>query len=115
MLFIKNNQANSYSGDGYTGRDYPSTDKNINFATIKIAGRTPLKGYQVNLECKGLFYIIKGSGKLYLKDSDEIIEFEQADVIQIDEKEWYAFEGNFEAAVTNAPAWTIEQHKYSEE
>jgi len=115
MLFIKSEDAKAYSGDGYTGMDYPSTDKTINFAVIKINGRTPKSGFQVNLEVKGLYYIIEGSGKLYLKDNDEVIEFKKGDVLQIDEQEWYAFEGDFEAAVTNAPAWTIEQHKYSEE
>ena len=36
MEFIKKEKAEFYSGDGYSGMDYPSTDKDINFAVIKI-------------------------------------------------------------------------------
>jgi len=41
MLFIKKNNAKSYGGNGYTGMDYPSPSKEINFAVIKIGGDEP--------------------------------------------------------------------------
>ena len=41
MEFIKKEKAEFYSGDGYSGMDYPSTDKDINFAVIKINSRSP--------------------------------------------------------------------------
>ena len=49
---------------------------------------------------------------MYIKDSDEKINFNQGDVILINKNECYAFDGNFEAAVPCTPAWTSEQHKY---
>lgn len=113
MEFIKREQAEFYSGDGYSGMDYPSSDKDINFAVIKINCRSPRTGYQVNTECKELLYIINGNGTLYLKNDSEVI-FNQGDVVLIDKNEWYAFDGNFEAAVPCTPAWTREQHKYSD-
>lgn len=113
MEFIKREQAEFYSGDGYSGMDYPSSDKDINFAVIKINCRSPKTGYQVNKECKELLYIINGNGILYLKNDHELI-FNRGDVILIDKNEWYAFDGNFEAAVPCTPAWTSEQHKYSD-
>ena len=112
MEFIKKEQAESYSGDGYSGMDYPSSDKDINFAVIKINSRSPKVGFQVNTGCKELLYIINGKGTLHSKDSNEQIEFNQGDVIVIDKNECYAFDGNFEAAVPCTPAWTSQQHKY---
>ena len=112
MEFIRKEKAEFYSGDGYSGMDYPSTDKDINFAVIKINSRSPKIGFQVNTNCKELLYIINGNGIMYMKDSDEKINFNQGDVILINKNECYAFDGNFEAAVPCTPAWTSEQHKY---
>ncbi len=112
MEYIKKEKAESYSGDGYSGMDYPSLDKDINFAIISINCRSPKIGYQVNTDCKELLYIIKGSGVLYLRDREEDFTFTQGDVILIDKNEWYAFDGNFEAGVSCTPAWVSEQHKY---
>lgn len=111
MEFIKKEKAEAYSGDGYSGMDYPSNDKDINFAVIKINSRSPKTGFQVNTDCKELLYIMNGNGTMYMKDN-EAIEFNQGDVILIDKNECYAFDGNFEAAVPCTPAWTSEQHKY---
>jgi len=112
MEFIRKEKVEFYSGDGYSGMDYPLTDKDINFAVIKINGRSPKTGFQVNTNCKELLYIINGNGIMYRKDSDEKINFNQGDVILINKNEYYAFDGNFEAAVPCTPAWTREQHEY---
>lgn len=111
MLYIKKEKAEFYSGDGYSGMDYPMADPDINFAVIKINGRSPKTGYQVNTECKELLYIISGSGTIYTKENDAR-NFRQGDVMVIDQNEPYAFDGSFEAAVPCTPAWTPEQHKY---
>lgn len=112
MLYVSKKQAEAYSGDGYSGLDYPMTDPDINFAVIKINGRSPKTGFQVNTDCKEMLYILNGSGIMYLKSNSEEIHFEQGDVILLDKNECYAFDGNFEAAVPCTPAWTSEQHKY---
>ena len=114
MQIIKKSEAEYYTGNGYYGYDYPSVDPDINFAIISISTRSPEVGYQVNLECKELLYIIKGEGILYKKDSSDEIKFQEGDVLFIDKGELYAFDGNFEAAVPCTPAWTSEQHKYEE-
>lgn len=75
MEYIKKSEAEFYSGDGYSGMDYPCQDKDINFAVININGRSPKSGYQVNTGCKELLYIISGSGTLYKKDSEDVIKF----------------------------------------
>lgn len=112
MLCVKKKQAEYYSGDGYSGFDYPMTDSDINFAIINIMGRSPKTGFQVNTDCKEMLYILNGNGTLYLKGNAEETYFETGDVLLLDKNECYAFEGNFEAAVPCTPAWTSEQHKY---
>jgi len=111
MEFIESTKGEFYSGNGYSGIDYPSTDKDINFAVIKISSRSPKSGFQVNTACKELLYILNGSGTIYMKD-DIKRDFFQGDVIIIDKNECYAFDGDFEAAVPCTPAWTSDQHKY---
>lgn len=112
MEYIEKEKAEFYSVNGYSGMDYPTIDKDINFAVIKISTRSPKNGYQVNIGCKELLYIINGSGILYLKKDTQEISFKQGDVIVIEKNECYAFDGNFEAAVSCTPAWTSDQHKY---
>lgn len=112
MIYIKKSGAECYSGDGYSGLDYKTEDQDINFAVIQLNGRSPNTGYQVNTACKALYYILKGSGILYNKRGTQEIKFSKGDIIVIDREECYAFEGDFEAAVSNTPAWTVEQHKY---
>lgn len=113
MQFIEKNKAEFYSGDGYSGIDYPMTDPDINFAVIKVNGRSPKMGYQVNTDCKELLYIINGMGTLYTECGTK--KFNQGDVLLINKNEYYAFDGDFEAAVPCTPAWTSEQHKYIDE
>ncbi|MCX4365486.1 MAG: hypothetical protein OSJ70_06920 [Bacilli bacterium] len=115
MQIVKKSEAEYYTGNGYYGYDYPTVDPDINFAVISISTRSPEAGYQVNRGCKELLYIIKGSGNLYKKDSNDVLSFTEGDVIFIDKDELYAFDGNFEAAVPCTPAWTSEQHEYVEE
>ena len=84
-------------------------DKNINGAIIKLNGRYPDKGRMVNLECKELVYIIKGSGKITVENSET--ELKEGDLILIKPKEKYFWEGKFDMFVSCTPAWRPEQHK----
>lgn len=113
MELIKKENADFYQGDGYSGMDYPSRDKEINFAVIKISSRSPKSGFQLNTECKELLYILSGDGTIYTEDGVES-RFYKGDVIVIEKNESYAFDGKFEAAVSCTPAWTSAQHKYTE-
>lgn len=115
MEHIKKETAKLYNGDGFSGMDYPTTDKDINFAIVKINGKSPKEGYQVNTNCKELLYIMEGQGILNGKGDTTGIDFKQGDVLVIDKGEYYAFEGSFTAAVPCTPSWTPEQHKYIDE
>lgn len=48
--------------------NYPSNDKDINFAVIKINCRSPKTGYQVDTSFKELLYIINGNEIMFMKD-----------------------------------------------
>lgn len=111
MKCIKSEEAEFYEGEGFSGLDYPMSDKDINFAVIKIDGQSPINGYQVNEKCKELLYIIEGKGLLEIKNGEEK-EFKKGDLLIIEQGERYRFSGTFEAAVPCTPAWTEEQHKY---
>lgn len=115
MVYINKKESEAYTGDGFSGIDYKKCDEDIDFAIIKVNGKSPKTGYQVNTECKELLYIIEGSGILSMKDMSSEIKFSKGDVIVIHRGEFYSFEGNFEASVSCTPAWTAEQHQYVEE
>ena len=83
-------------------------DVDINICHIKVNGRDPADSYNINTKSKEMIYVLKGAGKVVSKDGAEI-EFEERDVVLIDEGEIYYIEGDFEAAISCTPAWTPEQ------
>ncbi|MFH1048763.1 MAG: hypothetical protein V1732_03810 [Patescibacteria group bacterium] len=65
MKIIHKNQTKIFkNSEACVAIDYWTGDKDINGAVIEINGRYPNKGRTVNLECKEMAYIIKGSGKV---------------------------------------------------
>ncbi len=82
-------------------------DKDLDFCINTIKGRYPEMGYCSNLKCKELAYILKGTGKINKKDNS--IEFKQGDLILIDKKEVYFWEGDCQIIMVCNPAWYKEQ------
>ena len=78
-------------------------EKNIDFCTNRITGRYPTEGYCSNLECEELCYILEGKGTIYKRES-EPINFEKGDIIYINKKEIYYWNGNFKVAIVCTPA-----------
>ena len=89
-------------------------EKNMDFCINTITGRYPTEGYCSNLECEELCYILEGRGSINKKEN-EPINFEKGDIIYIDKKEIYYWNGNFKLAIICTPAWTKEQCKLYEE
>ena len=85
-------------------------EKNLDFCINTITGRYPSKGYCSNLECEELCYILDGDGTIYKKD-DESINFRSGDIIFINKKDIYYWNGNFKLAIVCTPAWSKEQCK----
>lgn len=110
MKIIKKNQAKVHkNSDVCIAIEYSLDDKDINGAVVKLNGRYPDKGRVVNLKCKELSYIIKGSGEVIVEGQE--IKFKEEDVILIEPGEKYYWEGNFIMFVSCVPAWYLEQHK----
>ena len=84
----------------------------MDFCTNKITGWYPMQSYCSNLECEELWYILEGIHKI----NSEPIEFNKGDIIFINKKDIYYWDGNFKLAIVCYPAWSKEQCKlYSEE
>ena len=90
--------------------EYPSADKDINVALVKINGRYPEVGYALNEVCKELAFINEGEGKIVLDNGNEII-LEKGDSILIEPGEEYYWQGSLILIVSCTPAWYPEQHK----
>ena len=84
-------------------------EKDIDFAINTITGRYPETGYCSNLECKEMAYILEGNVSINKKD--EKIEFNQGDLLLIDKKEVYYWQGNCKIIMICTPAWYKEQCK----
>jgi len=92
-----------------TAFEYPLGDKDINGAVAKITGRYPDKGSVVNEVCKEIAYVIEGSGKVVVEGKE--VKLNKGDLILIEPREKYYWEGNMEMFMPCTPAWYIEQHK----
>ncbi len=110
MEIIHGEQAGKFRNDkNCFGIVYPLKDKDIDLAVIEITGRSPVKGRAVNLECKELVYIIRGSGMVVVEGKR--INLRKGDLVLIKQKEKYYFEGKMTMIVPCAPAWRPDQHK----
>lgn len=90
-------------------------EKNMDFCTNKINGRYHIEGYCSNLEVEELCYVLEGKGTIYKRES-ESIDFKRGDIIFINKKDIYYWNGIFKLAIVCSPAWSKEQCKlYSEE
>lgn len=89
-------------------------EKNMDFCINNISGRYPTKGYCSNLECEELCYILEGKGTINKMDSEPIY-FEKGDIIFINKKEIYYWNGNFKLAIVCTPAWSKDQCKLYDE
>jgi len=110
MKIIKKNQAEIHKNSGdCTAIEYPLGDKDINGAVIELNGRYPSKDRVVNLKCKEMAYVIKGSGKLVVEEKE--IKLSEGDLALIEAGEKYFWEGNMRIFMPCTPAWYPEQHK----
>jgi mannose-6-phosphate isomerase-like protein (cupin superfamily) len=109
MKIIRKEKSKTFkNSENCTAIEYPMGDKDINGAVIKLDGRYPEKGRVVNMECKELAYILEGFGKIVIEGKE--IQFKQGDLLLLEPKEKYFWEGNCKMFVPCVPAWWPEQH-----
>lgn len=110
MKIIHKSQAKTHkNSEGCDAIEYPLGDKDINGAVIKLHGREPDKGRVVNLKCKEIAYIIKGSGKVVVNGKE--VRFKSGDLILIKPGEKFYWQGRATMFMPCAPAWYPEQYK----
>lgn len=110
MKIVKSYQTKKFKNSPVCiATEYPLGDKDINGALIELKGRYPDKGRVVNLKCKEMAYIIKGSGKLVVERKE--IKLRTGDLILIAPGEKYFWEGKMIMFVPCTPAWYLGQHK----
>lgn len=110
MKIVRSNQTNKFkNSNSCLALEYPMGDKDINGAVVKLSGRYPDKGFVANLKCKELAYIVQGSGKVNIEGKDIILK--KGDLVLIEPKEKYYWEGKLTMFIPCTPAWYPEQHK----
>lgn len=97
------------TGESCTATEYPLEDGDINGAVIELTGRYPDTGMVMNLKCKELVFVMKGSGRVVVDDGE--IRCGEGDTILIEPYEKYFWEGTITLFISSAPAWYPEQHK----
>ncbi|MFA6131646.1 MAG: cupin domain-containing protein [Patescibacteria group bacterium] len=110
MKVVYKDQAEKFNNGKFCAAlEYSMEDKDLNGAIIELTGRYPEKGRVVNLKCKELAYVIKGSGKVAVDDKETNLK--EGDLILIQPGEKYFWDGNLTLFVPCAPAWNPEQYK----
>ena len=91
------------------GISYGGTGDDIDGALINVNGRYPDSGFLVNEVSKELVYITAGTGRLLSREDKK--SFGAGDVIFIDNREEFAWEGAFEGFFATTPRFDPAQHK----
>jgi mannose-6-phosphate isomerase-like protein (cupin superfamily) len=110
MKIIHNNQIKIFNNSKHcVAKEYPLGDRDINGAVIELKGRYPDKGAVMNLKCKELAYVVKGSGRLVIEGKETLLH--EGDLALIEPGEKYYWDGNMTMFMPCTPAWYPEQHK----
>ncbi len=110
MKIIRKNQTKIFkNSEACTARDYQFGDKDLYGSVIELNGRYPDKNRVVNLKCKELSYIIKGSGRIVVEEKET--EVNEGDMVLINSGEKYFWEGKLIMFILCSPPWYPEQHK----
>ena len=110
MQIIHKNQTQKIkNSEVCTAIEYPMDNKDINGAVVEITGRYPDKGRAVNLKCREMAYVIRGSGKIAVEGKE--VKLNKGDLVLFEPGEKYFWAGNLLMFVTCTPAWYPEQHK----
>lgn len=91
---------------------YSLEDKDVSGAIIKLDGRYPDKGKVINLVCKELAYVVKGKGIVCV--SGKKVKIKTGDLILINPKEKFFWQGKLTMFISCTPPFNTKQHKETE-
>ncbi|MDD3029255.1 MAG: cupin domain-containing protein [Alphaproteobacteria bacterium] len=94
--------------DNVTVHEYDTVNKAINGGIAKIHGRYPSKGHAMNLECKELVCVLDGEGMFLC--GEKKIRIAPGDVVLVDAKEKYVWQGELTLFMATTPAFDPSQH-----
>jgi len=109
-IISKNKTRKNKNATNCYSLEYPSKNKDINGAIVKLNGKYPKIGKVTNLKCKELIYILSGSGKIIINNKEN--EIKNGDIILINKKEKYILNGKLSMFVACTPSWNKKQHKW---
>ncbi len=110
MKVVRHNETKEFkNSDVCTAIEYPLGDKDINGAIIKLDGRYPDRGRVMNLKCKELVYVMKGSGRVVVENEE--VKLDEGDLVLVEPGEKYFWEGKLVMFMPCTPAWYPKQHR----
>lgn len=95
-----------------TIHEYETHDKEISGGVAVIKGRYPESGFVINQVCKELVYVLEGAGTLITTDKETA--FTKGDVLLIDYKEKFAWNGDMVLLMATTPTFDPAQHQETE-
>ncbi|MFA6280056.1 MAG: hypothetical protein WC612_04625 [Bdellovibrionales bacterium] len=109
MEIIKENQRITLQPLSHvTIHEYETHDREISSGVAVIKGRYPEQGFVINQKCKELVYVLEGSGTLITTDKETA--FTKGDVLFIENKEKFAWNGNMVLFMATTPTFDPAQH-----
>lgn len=115
MSFVKQKQDTAPIDDGVVRiREYGGSDS-LDAAFAKITGNYPKNGFVMNTECDMMYLVIKGSGQIYFKIDDKLIDnyLMPGSMAFIAKGTPYRVEslGTLEVWIPSSPRWSSSQYK----
>ncbi len=110
MHIVHKNTANKVNASPSTTIwEYLMDEESMSGALTSVNGRYPEKGFAVNELSKELVYILSGQGKILSLSGEEA--FQEGDVVFVDRKEPFAWEGTFSMFMATTPTFDPKQHR----
>ena len=89
--------------------EYHFGDKDLDLSCAEIRGRYPPEGFVMNEKIKEIFYVQKGKGKINIEGKD--FNITKGDVMLIQPKQKYFWQGTLDLVLACHPRFTFDQHK----
>lgn len=93
--------------------EYPMDHKGLDFAIVELEGRYPDKGYAVNQICDEIVYVQEGEGSVSVNGTNHALH--AGDVILIESKDKFVWNGSLKLIIACNPAFHVEQHMIYDE
>ncbi len=94
--------------------EYDLPFKRTSVGISEINGRYPSAGFDVDTKVEAVWYVLSGTGTLFVKG--EAYQLDDGDMVMIPKNEKYWIQGNYlKLVVVSSPPWTPQQHKHVDE